>query len=88
MPHPAKKKAERRPVAQSRVISKGQATIPMAVREQLNLKPGDTVLFEESGPGTISICGAESLDLEFLRTLEETLTEWNSDNDNEAFGDL
>ncbi|MGH7838084.1 MAG: AbrB/MazE/SpoVT family DNA-binding domain-containing protein [Candidatus Binataceae bacterium] len=88
MLHSARKGAKSRPVGQSRLTSKGQATIPMAVRERLSLSPGDAVLFEESAHGGISIRRGEPLDLEFLRALEKSLTEWNSDNDDEAFGDL
>jgi antitoxin PrlF len=36
----------------------------------------------------IRIRKAEPLDLEFLRTLEESLSEWNSDNDERAYRDL
>ncbi|NBD33576.1 MAG: AbrB/MazE/SpoVT family DNA-binding domain-containing protein, partial [Cyanobacteria bacterium] len=34
----------------AKVTSKGQITIPVEIRKQLNLKPGDKVLFiEENG---------------------------------------
>ena len=33
----------------ARMTSKGQITIPKAVREKLNLKPGDRVRFEVEG---------------------------------------
>jgi antitoxin PrlF len=38
-------------MSESRMTSKGQITVPKAVRVRLNLKPGDRVLFivEESG---------------------------------------
>jgi len=78
-----------RAIGHSRITSKGQATIPRSVRQRLHLNPGDSVLFEEWPNGqTVSIRRAEPLDLEFLRSLEGTLDEWNSANDNEAYGDL
>jgi antitoxin PrlF len=63
--------------------------VPAGVRKRLNLKPGDTVLFEESEEGSVSIRkAAEPLDLEFLSALETKLSEWNSDNDDRAYRDL
>lgn len=72
----------------SRLTSKSQATVPAGVRKKLNLKPGDTVIFEESETGTVSIRKAEPLDIDFLSALESTLSEWNSDNDDRAYRDL
>jgi antitoxin PrlF len=70
------------------VTSKGQATIPARVRAKLNLKPGDSVIFEESKTGAVYLRRAEPLDVEFLSVLQGTLSEWNSENDEKAFGDL
>jgi antitoxin PrlF len=84
----AAKRATNRPVASSRLTSKGQATVPARVRRKLNLKPGDTVVFEESGDGAVFLRRAEPLDIEFLAALEKTLSEWNSENDDEAYDDL
>lgn len=77
-----------RAIASSRLTTKGQATVPLSVRKRLHLKPGDTVLFEESETGAIRIRKAEPLDLEFLSALEKTLSEWNSKNDERAYRDL
>ena len=77
-----------RPLAASQLTSKSQATIPLSVRTKLNLKPGDAVIFEESQAGTVYIRRAEPLDREFLSALEGTLSEWNSENDEKAYGDL
>jgi AbrB family looped-hinge helix DNA binding protein len=75
-------------IASSRLTTKGQATVPLAVRKRLRLKPGDTVVFEELDARTIRIRKAEPLDLEFLSALENTLSEWNSKNDERAYRDL
>jgi antitoxin PrlF len=77
-----------RPIASSRLTSKGQATVPAPVRKKLDLKPGDTVVFEEVEKGLVCIRKAEALDLEFLSALEQTLSEWNSDNDEQSYSDL
>ena len=77
-----------RPIASSRLLSTGQATIPATVRKKLHLKAGDTVIFEESAAGSVLLRKAEPLDLEFLSALEETLSEWNSENDEQAYRDL
>jgi antitoxin PrlF len=77
-----------RATASSRLTAKGQLTVPLSVRKSLRLKPGDTVIFEESEAGAISIRKAEPLHLEFLPALEKTLSEWNSENDDRAYRDL
>lgn len=35
------------------VTTKGQVTIPKAVREELGIKPGDEVVFEETAEGYV-----------------------------------
>jgi len=84
----ASRRATDRAIASSRLTTKGQATIPLSVRKRLNPKPGDTVIFEESKNGSVRIRKAEPLDLELLSALDETLSEWNSDNDECAYRDL
>lgn len=84
----ASRRTALRAIASSRLTSKGQATVPLRVRKKLHLEPGDTVIFEEAQAGTVRIRKAEPLDLEFLSALEKTLSEWNSENDEKAYGDL
>lgn len=40
---------------ESTMTSKGQITIPKAVRERLNLEPGDKVYFDIQDNGTVSM---------------------------------
>lgn len=40
-------------MAESTVTSKGQITIPKAVRERLNLEPGDRVYFDVRDDGSV-----------------------------------
>jgi antitoxin PrlF len=42
-------------VAESTVTSKGQITIPKAVRERLHLEPGDKVYFDVRDDGSVSM---------------------------------
>lgn len=77
-----------RGIASSRLTSKGQATVPISARRRLNLKPGDIVIFEESDAKAVRLRKAEPLDLECLSALRATLTEWNSENDEQAYRDL
>ena len=71
----------------SRLTSKFQATIPLAVRRKLGLKPGDSVLFEIEND-VITVRRATALDKEYVKALEGTLTEWLSKEDEEAYRGL
>jgi AbrB family looped-hinge helix DNA binding protein len=71
----------------SRLSSKGQVTIPMEVRESLGLEAGDTVLYEIEGERA-TLRRAEPFDIAFHASLSETLDEWTSPEDEEAFRDL
>jgi|UniRef100_A0A7C2IPZ1 AbrB family looped-hinge helix DNA binding protein len=39
----------------ARLTSKGQVTIPLAVRRKLNLQPGDELLFDLSPDGEVKV---------------------------------
>lgn len=71
----------------ARLTTKGQMTIPKRVRDGANLREGDLVsLIVENGVVTMRKLtpGANP----FLTGVEETLTEWNSLEDNELWRDL
>ena len=42
-------------MAESTVTTKGQITIPKAVRKRLHLEPGDKVYFDVHGDGSVSM---------------------------------
>lgn len=42
-------------MSESTLTSKGQITIPKAVRERLHLEPGDKVYFDVQGDGSVSM---------------------------------
>ncbi len=71
----------------SRLTSKYQANVPLAVRRNLALKPGDAVLFEIGGD-VITARRATALDAEYAKSLEGTLTEWLSKKDEEDYRGL
>lgn len=60
----------------SRLSPKSQVTIPMEVRKILKLQPGDEVIYDVSGD-SVKLRKARTLDLEFLRSQESQLAEWN-----------
>jgi antitoxin PrlF len=78
----------KRTIANAKISAKRQVTIPLSIRKRLTLKPGDTVVFEESDKGSILIRRAAPLDIALLSSVEETLPEWNSENDERAYRDL
>jgi antitoxin PrlF len=71
----------------AKVTSKGQTTIPKEVRKALGLKPGDLILWEVV-EGRAVVRRVEPLDLAYLKALEESLTEWASPEDEEAYRGL
>lgn len=75
-------------VKSSKITSKYQATIPKAVRDLLKLRAGDTVIFEIVDGKTIIVKKATPLDLQYLKSIQNTLTEWNSAYDEEDYEHL
>ena len=71
----------------SKLTSKAQTTLPKPVREALSLHPGDQVTYE-IGEGQVVMRKVPPLDIEYLRALETTLSEWSSEEDAEAYDDL
>ncbi len=71
----------------SKLTQKFQATIPAKIRKLLGLKRGDTVGFFVRGEEII-LKKAGALDLAFAKSLEGTLSEWASVEDEEAYHDF
>ncbi len=71
----------------SKISSKGQVTIPKRVRESLRANPGDLIEYEVEG-NVVMVRRVEPFDRSFHAALSETLTEWSSPEDEEAFRDL
>jgi len=72
---------------QSRLSSKGQVTIPVEVRERLHLEAGDTVVYEIEDERAV-LRRADPFDIAYHAALTDTLDEWASPEDEEAFRDL
>ncbi len=73
--------------ATSKLTKKYQATVPKVVREKLKLNSGDIIAFEIDND-IIRLRKARPIDIEFSSALVPTLGEWESQNDEEAYGDL
>lgn len=71
----------------STITSKGQATIPVGVRNELDLLPGDKIGFEIINHKVV-VVKIQSFDLEYHKALSATLSEWESPEDDEAYNDL
>lgn len=71
----------------SKLTRKFQATIPAPVRDVLGLKAGDAIAFDIEN-GEIRLRKAGNLDLQWTGALEGTLSEWHSEEDEEAYRDL
>lgn len=70
----------------SRVTKKYQATIPQAVREALGITQGDYVALEiQSG---VVLKKVLQMDWDYLNAVAETMSEWTSVADEEAYRDL
>ena len=71
----------------SKISKKGQVTIPKIVRESLRASPGDLIEYEVQD-NVIMLRRVEPFDRAFHAALSDTLTEWASPEDEEAFRDL
>lgn len=71
----------------SKVTTKYQTTIPLEVREKLGIRQGDMVAFELEN-GVVRLRRVVPLDVEYAKALADTLGEWSSENDEEAYRGL
>ena len=71
----------------SKISRKGQVTIPKEVRKSIRADPGDLIEYEIQD-NVVLIRRVEPFDRPFHATLQETLTERSSPEDEKAFRDL
>ncbi len=71
----------------SKLTSKYQTTVPEPVRNLLHLGAGDTIAFDIED-SNVHIRKARSVDTVFAQSLQGTLTEWASAEDEEAYSEL
>jgi antitoxin PrlF len=74
--------------AVAKITSKGQTTIPREIREALGVGPGDFISWVVAEDGSVRVHAVRPLDLEYLRALEGTVSEWAGAADEEAYRDL
>lgn len=71
----------------SKLSHKGQVTIPKKIREVVGLEPGDLVVYELQDQVVI-LKRVAPFDVAFHAALSQTLEEWTTPEDDEAFSDL
>jgi len=69
-------------VVVSKMTSKGQVTIPIKVRESLGIKGGDSLSYEVHDDNAV-IRRIPRIDVEWANSIENTLTEWVDELDDE-----
>jgi len=71
----------------SQLIHHNQTIIPKSVLEALDLREGDEIVFEIDQTG-VHLRKAPPIDTAFTEALQDTLDEWDSAADDEAYADL
>ena len=74
--------------AVSKLTSRYQTTVPAVVREALCLEKGDVLAFEIADGGAVTVRKAVALDQAFADALQSQLSEWATDEDDEAYRGL
>ena len=74
--------------ALTKITAEGQTTIPMEVRTALRVVPGDRIAWEIGTDGTATVRRVRAMDLDYLRAVEGTLSEWTSAADEAAYRGL
>lgn len=72
----------------SKITAKGQTTVPQEIRTALNSKPGDLIAWEIEPDGRVAVRRIQPLDVEYLQSVQGTLSEWHTAEDEEAYGKL
>lgn len=75
-------------VAIAKITAKGQTTVPQDVRAALHVVPGDLIAWEVDAAGVATVRRVLPMDVEDLRALEGSLSEWTRPADEEAYRDL
>jgi len=71
----------------SKISAKGQVTIPVSIRKALAIEPGDLIAYELKET-SVTLRKIDPIDAVYHSAVAETLEEWNSPEDDEAFNDM
>lgn len=72
----------------AKITSKGQTTIPQDVRVALKVGAGDLIAWEIGSDGSATVRRVQPLDIEYLKAVQGTLSEWSCAEDEAAYRDL
>lgn len=72
----------------SKITAKGQTTVPREVRAALKSKPGDSIAWDVEPNGRVTVRRIQPLDVEYLKAVQGTLSEWHTAEDEKAYGKL
>lgn len=72
----------------AKITSKGQTTIPQDIRNALKVSAGDLIAWEIGPDGSATVRRVQPLDIEYLKAVQGTLSEWNCAEDEAAYRDL
>ena len=72
----------------SKITAKGQTTVPQEIRAALKSKPGDLIAWDVAPDGRVAVRRIQPMDVEYLRAVEGTLSEWRTAEDEKAYGKL
>ncbi|TRZ68854.1 MAG: AbrB family transcriptional regulator [Rhodocyclaceae bacterium] len=75
-------------LAIAKITAKGQTTIPQDIRTALKVSSGDLIAWEVGDNGTATVRRVQPMDIEYMRAVEGTLSEWGSVADEESYGKL
>jgi bifunctional DNA-binding transcriptional regulator/antitoxin component of YhaV-PrlF toxin-antitoxin module len=74
--------------ALAKITSKGQTTIPQEIRTALKVSPGDLIAWEIGPDGSATVRRVQPLDIEYLKAVQGTLSEWACAEDEAAYREL
>ena len=72
----------------TKITAKGQTTVPREVRAALKSKPGDMIAWEVEANGRVAVRRVQPLDIEYLKAVQGTLSEWQTAEDEKAYAKL
>lgn len=68
----------------SKITAKGQTTVPNEVRAALKSNPGDLIAWDVEPDGRVAVRRIQPIDIEYLRAIQGTLSEWHTAEDEKA----